>query len=83
MSKTVLITGASRGIGRSAAILAGAKGWSVGVNYASNEQAAAATVSDVAAAGGRALALAGDVSIEADVIAMFEATEEAGQSTAW
>jgi NAD(P)-dependent dehydrogenase (short-subunit alcohol dehydrogenase family) len=74
MSKTILITGASRGIGRAAAELAGARGWSVGVNYAGNDAAAAETVSLVEAAGGKAVAIRGDVSVEADVIAMFERT---------
>jgi NAD(P)-dependent dehydrogenase (short-subunit alcohol dehydrogenase family) len=77
MSKVILITGASRGIGRSAAILAGARGWSVGVNYASNAQAAEETVAAVRAAGGKAIAIAGDVRDEAAIIAMFDATEEA------
>jgi NAD(P)-dependent dehydrogenase (short-subunit alcohol dehydrogenase family) len=31
--KTVLITGASRGIGRASAVLAAARGWDVGINY--------------------------------------------------
>ena len=74
MSRTILITGASRGIGRAAAILAGQRGWSVGVNYAGNERAAAETV---AAVGGRAIAIQGDVSVERDVIGMFDATETA------
>jgi NAD(P)-dependent dehydrogenase (short-subunit alcohol dehydrogenase family) len=77
VSKTILITGASRGIGRAAAVLAGARGWAVGVNYAGNEAAAAETVAAVKAAGGRALAVRGDVAAEADVIAMFDATQAA------
>lgn len=77
MSKVILITGASRGIGRSAALLAGARGWSVGVNYASNEKAADETVAAVRAAGGKAVAIQGDVRDEAAIIAMFDATEEA------
>ena len=77
MTKTILITGASRGIGRAAAILAGKRGWSVGVNFAGNAEAAAKTVVDVVAAGGKAIAVRGDVAIEADVIAMFAATETA------
>ena len=40
MTKTVLITGGSRGIGRATARLLGARGWSVGVNYAQNLAAA-------------------------------------------
>ena len=77
MSKAVLITGASRGIGRAAARLAGRRGWSVGVNYAGNAAAAAEAVAEVEAAGGRALAVRGDVSVEAEVIAMFDAAQRA------
>jgi NAD(P)-dependent dehydrogenase (short-subunit alcohol dehydrogenase family) len=77
MSKTILITGASRGIGREAAILAGRRGWSVGVNFAGNAQAAAKTVADVKTAGGRTIAIQDDVAVEADVISMFDAVESA------
>lgn len=77
MSKVVLITGASRGIGRSTALLAGARGWSVGVNYASNQAAAQETVAAVQAAGGKAVAVHGDVSDESAIKAMFDVTEEA------
>jgi NAD(P)-dependent dehydrogenase (short-subunit alcohol dehydrogenase family) len=77
MSKTILITGGSRGIGRAAAVLAGQRGWAVGVNYAGNERAAAETVAAVEAAGGRARAVRGDVAREADVLAMFDATQGA------
>jgi NAD(P)-dependent dehydrogenase (short-subunit alcohol dehydrogenase family) len=72
MTKTVLITGASRGIGRAAARLLGARGWSVGVNYARNEAAAYETADEVRRAGGNAHVIAGDVAHEADVIAMFD-----------
>ncbi|MDR3522035.1 MAG: SDR family oxidoreductase [Acidocella sp.] len=75
--KSVLITGASRGIGRATAILAGGKGWSVGVNYMANLAAAEATAAAVRAAGGRAVVIKGDVSVEADVINMFDATATA------
>lgn len=77
MSRTILITGASRGIGRAVAIQCGRRGWSVGVNYAGNEQAAMATVTAVEEAGGKAIAIQGDISIEADVIRMFDTTEGA------
>jgi NAD(P)-dependent dehydrogenase (short-subunit alcohol dehydrogenase family) len=77
VSKIVLITGGSRGIGRAAAVLCGARGWSVGVNYASNREAADRTVADTIKAGGRAIAVQGDVAREADVIAMFDATAKA------
>jgi len=77
MTTTVLVTGGSRGIGRAVAILAGKRGWRVGVNYAGNAEAAAETVAAVEAAGGKAIAIPGDVSQEADVIAMFDAIEAA------
>lgn len=78
MTKTILITGASRGIGRAAAILAGQKGWSVGVNYIGNKAAADEVVAAIIAAGGKAKAIQGDVANEADVIAMFRQNEELG-----
>ncbi len=76
-AKHILVTGGSRGIGRACAIMAGQRGWSVGVNYAGNAAAAEETVKAVQAAGGKAIAIQGDVAREADVIAMFEASEKA------
>jgi NAD(P)-dependent dehydrogenase (short-subunit alcohol dehydrogenase family) len=75
MNKVILITGASRGIGRSAARLAGARGWCVGVNYAGNVAAAQQTVGEVEQAGGQAIAIQGDVALEADVLRMFDAVQ--------
>jgi NAD(P)-dependent dehydrogenase (short-subunit alcohol dehydrogenase family) len=73
--KTILITGGSRGIGRATALLCGARGWAVGVNYVGNAEAAEETAAAVRAAGGRAATIRGDVAIEADVIGMFAAAE--------
>lgn len=73
--KTILITGGSRGIGREAAILCGQRGWSVAINYVGNQEAAEETADEVRKAGGKAILVQGDVSAEADVIAMFDATE--------
>jgi NAD(P)-dependent dehydrogenase (short-subunit alcohol dehydrogenase family) len=75
MTKAVLITGGSRGIGRASARLLGARGWSVGVNYARDLAAAQEAVAEVERGGGRAVAIEGDVANEADVIAMFDAVE--------
>jgi NAD(P)-dependent dehydrogenase (short-subunit alcohol dehydrogenase family) len=74
--KTVLITGAGRGIGRASALLAAARGWSVAINYLANEAAAKATAASVREAGGRAAVLRGDMALEADVIQVFAEAEE-------
>ena len=68
----ILITGASRGIGAATAKLAAQRGNAVCVNYRQNAAAAKRVVDDIAAAGGRAVAVAADVSIEADVVRLFE-----------
>jgi NAD(P)-dependent dehydrogenase (short-subunit alcohol dehydrogenase family) len=70
---TTLITGASRGIGRAAAIACGALGQRVGINYAGNRAAAEATAAAVMAAGGDAVLLPGDVADEAAISGMFAA----------
>jgi len=77
MSKAVLITGASRGIGRACALLAAARGWSVGVNYREDAQGAEAVVQAIARDGGRAVPLKGDVANEEDVAAIFEQATQA------
>ena len=74
--KTVLITGASRGIGRATAALAGDRHWSVGVTYVANAQAAEDSAAAVSQAGGKAAIVQGDMSIEADVLSVFSATQE-------
>jgi NAD(P)-dependent dehydrogenase (short-subunit alcohol dehydrogenase family) len=68
----LLVTGASRGIGAATARLAAARGYDVCVNYRSQRDAAARVVSEVEAAGRRAVAVAADVSVEADVVRLFE-----------
>ncbi len=73
----VLITGGSRGIGAATARLAGARGWSVSVNYVSNAAAADEVVAQVRAAGGKAVAIQGDAAVEADITAMWDAAEAA------
>ena len=69
--RTVLVTGASRGIGAAAAWLCAQRGWAVAVNYAHDANAAQGLVARIRAAGGTALAVQADVSNEAQVLAMF------------
>ncbi len=76
-NNAILITGASRGIGRAAALLACVHGWSVGVNYVHDEAAARAVVDEIARVGGKAVALRGDVADEDDVAQMFEGATRA------
>jgi 3-oxoacyl-[acyl-carrier protein] reductase len=62
--RTALITGGSRGIGRATADLLARAGARVAINYVRDEAAANGAVRDIRAAGGEAMALAGDVSDE-------------------
>jgi 3-oxoacyl-[acyl-carrier protein] reductase len=65
--KVILVTGASRGIGRALAVAAGSSGYDTVINYRSSETEATKTVKIIQAAGGRALSLRGDVSERGDV----------------
>lgn len=72
MSKTVLITGASRGIGAATALLAGEQGYNVCVNYLKNSKAAMKVVSTINDRGGKAMAYQADVTDEQEVIRLFQ-----------
>jgi NAD(P)-dependent dehydrogenase (short-subunit alcohol dehydrogenase family) len=75
--KVLLVTGGSRGIGAAICRLGARAGFRVAVNYASNQTAADGLVGEIAAAGGAAIAIKGDVGSEADVMAMFRAVDAA------
>lgn len=77
MKHVAIITGASRGIGAATAKLLAFKGYAVCVNYRFQADQAGAVVSDIVANGGSALAFQADVSQEQEVIALFDATEQA------
>ncbi len=76
MSKVLLVTGGSRGIGAAASLAAARDGWTVVVNYRSLADEAGAVVAKIRANGGQAEAIAADVSREADVLALFAAIRE-------
>ncbi len=83
MSRILLITGASRGIGAATAVLAAQRGYAVCINYRANRSAADRVVQQITSAGGKATAVAADVSSEADVVRLFETSDrELGPLTA-
>ena len=75
--KVALVTGASKGIGASIAQYFAAEGAKVVVNYASSKEGADKVVKAITDHGGKAIAVQGDVSKEADVIRLFEETKKA------
>lgn len=71
----MIVTGGSRGIGAATARLAGERGYDVCVNYHRDADAAAAVVADVEKAGRRAIAVAGDMGSEQDVLNLFATSD--------
>ncbi|MGC2450782.1 MAG: SDR family oxidoreductase [Candidatus Sulfotelmatobacter sp.] len=72
---TLIVTGASRGIGAAIARLAAKRGYAVAVNYSTGETEARKIAAEIAADGGRALAIHADVSRENDILRLFETAE--------
>jgi 3-oxoacyl-[acyl-carrier protein] reductase len=71
--KVAVVTGASKGIGAAIARSLAAQGASVVVNYASSKAGADSVVSDIAADGGRAVSVGGDVSIASEAQGIVDA----------
>lgn len=72
---TLIVTGASRGIGAAIATLAAERGFSVAINFATGKDEAEAIVQRIVSAGGHARAIQADIAHEEDVIRLFETAE--------
>jgi NAD(P)-dependent dehydrogenase (short-subunit alcohol dehydrogenase family) len=72
---TLVVTGASRGIGAAIATLAGSRGFSVAVNFSGAETEARSIAERIVSGGGRACAIRADVASEEDVVRLFEVAE--------
>jgi 3-oxoacyl-[acyl-carrier protein] reductase len=75
-NRVALVTGASRGIGRAIALSLSKAGASVAVNYRERREEAAQVVETIQKAGGRAVAVAADVSVGSAVQSMIYEVEE-------
>jgi 3-oxoacyl-[acyl-carrier protein] reductase len=71
-TKSVIVTGASSGIGRAVATRLACDGFAVAVNYAGNATKADEVVAEIKAAGGQAMAVQADVANAADVDRLFK-----------
>jgi 3-oxoacyl-[acyl-carrier protein] reductase len=74
--KVAVVTGASKGIGAAIAKQLAAEGASVVVNYASSKTGADKVVAEITSAGGKAVAVQGDVARKADIERLFAETKE-------
>ena len=75
--KVAIVTGASKGIGASIALHLAAEGAAVAVNYSSSKKEADVVVSQIAAQGGKAIAIQANVAIEADIRRLFAEAQAA------
>jgi len=83
MDKVIVITGASRGIGAATARLAAREGYRICINYLSDDEAAQRVLADVRELGAEAIAIKADVSVEDEIIHLFQRVDaELGPVTA-
>jgi NAD(P)-dependent dehydrogenase (short-subunit alcohol dehydrogenase family) len=75
VTRTVIITGGSRGIGAATAVLAARHGWSVCLSYRADAAAADDVVGQCRAAGKPALAVRADVADETDIVRLFDTAQ--------
>jgi len=76
-NQVAVVTGASKGIGAGIAKALAAEGASVVVNYSSSKEGADRVVQEITAKGGKAVAVQGDVSKQADITRLFAETKKA------
>jgi 3-oxoacyl-[acyl-carrier protein] reductase len=76
-NQVAVVTGASKGIGAAIAKALAAEGASVVVNYSSSKEGAESVVKEITAKGGKAIAVQGDVSKQADITRLFAETKKA------
>ncbi len=76
MKKIMIVTGGSRGIGAATARLAAQRGYAVCINYLHTRSAANSVVQVIVNAGGTAIAVPADVSLEPDVLRLFKAVDD-------
>ncbi|HZV21172.1 MAG TPA: SDR family oxidoreductase [Hyphomicrobiales bacterium] len=74
---TLIVTGASRGIGAAIALLAARRGFAVAVNYSSDAEGAHQAARKIRDAGGKAAVIQADIAKEDDVVRLFEEAERA------
>jgi 3-oxoacyl-[acyl-carrier protein] reductase len=75
--KVAVVTGASKGIGAGIAEALADEGAAVVVNYSSSKQGADRVVADISGRGGKAIAVQGDVSKQADIERLFSEAQKA------
>ena len=76
MQQVMLVTGGSQGIGEAVARLAAARGYAVALTYQSNQALADTVVADIAAAGGKAIAVCAEMADEASILSLYRRVDE-------
>lgn len=77
MNNVVIVTGGSRGIGKATSLQLASRGYKVCVNFRTRSEEAEETVRLIEEEGGTAIACQADVSVESDVVRLFDTAEQA------